>query len=142
MLQGVRQSRVFRFVIVGIANTAFDFGVLYILVLAGVPYLWANMVSTSAALALSFALNRSYTFEASGKVWPQVLKFLMFTIFGLWVLQPLVMHLVFLVTPGSPENFLPLAFAKACATVVSMTWNFLTYDRFVFKPPRRHVNGS
>ncbi|MFC7764908.1 GtrA family protein [Leucobacter soli] len=55
-----------RFVLVGLANTAIDFGLLFALRALGVPLVPANMISTAVALAFSFFANRSFTFRAAG----------------------------------------------------------------------------
>lgn len=121
-----------RFVLVGLINTAIDFGLLFGLRALELPIVPANMISTSVALAFSFFANRSFTFAASGSpVW-QAVKFLAVTLFGLWVLQPLVLlgGTALLTEPwGSAAALLA---SKIAATVVSMVWNYLLYDRVVF----------
>lgn len=123
-----------RFVLIGLLNTAIDFGLLFGLRAIGLPLVPANMISTGAALAFSFFANRSFTFEAGrGNAVRQAVAFLAVTIFGLWVLQPLVLlggNALLAESWGSS----PALFAsKVAATVVSMVWNYLLYDRVVFR---------
>lgn len=125
-----------RFVAVGIANTAIDFGLLFGLRALGVPLVPANMVSTAVALAFSFFVNRSFTFDAAGAgrraAAMQAAKFLVVTLFGLWVLQPLVLLAGTALLAGAVGDATALFVAKVAATVVSMVWNYLLYDRVVF----------
>ena len=122
-----------RFILVGIANTAIDFFVLFELTALGVELILANMISTSVALTFSFFFNRSFTFRSSGRKTTQILGFLAVTLVGLWVLQPLI--LVFFVPLLTPvfDRELSIIGSKMIATVVSMAWNYLLYDSLVFK---------
>lgn len=122
-----------RFILVGIANTAIDFFVLFGLTALGVELILANMISTSVALTFSFFFNRSFTFRSSGRKTSQILGFLAVTLVGLWVLQPLI--LVFFVPLLTPvfDRELSIIGSKMLATVVSMVWNYLLYDSLVFK---------
>ena len=56
-----------RFVIVGGANTALDFLVLFLFVNLGVDKIVANYISTSVALIFSFFANKSFTFKNTDK---------------------------------------------------------------------------
>lgn len=117
---------------VGVANTAIDFAMLFLLVNIGVSMVWANMISTSIALAFSFFMNRSFTFGASGSVGMQIVKFLGVTLIGLWLLQPLVIAATMSGVVGAVGEEWGLFIGKGCATVVSMLWNYFLYDKFVF----------
>ncbi len=80
-------------------------------------------------------MNRKYTFKSSGQnVKRELLLFITVTLFGLWVLQNIV---IWLLTPalagfGLAENTAVLV-AKLFATAVSLAWNYVMYDRVVFK---------
>ncbi|MDN4484311.1 GtrA family protein [Demequina lignilytica] len=128
------RGRGLRFVAVGIANTAIDFGTLAALTVAGMAPLAANIVSTSVALAFSFVANRTFTFRSSGHPGRQLALFLVVTLAGLWGLQSLVILGVTSALGGSgvPE-YLVLAAAKVAATVASLTWNYMLYARVVFR---------
>ena len=128
-----------RFVLVGVLNTAIDFGALFALTALGLQVVPANMISTALALSFSFLANRSFTFGAAGGggAVGQAVKFLLVTLFGLWVLQPLVLlaGTALLGDPLGPHA--SLLVSKVAATIVSMVWNYLLYDRFVFRSSSR-----
>lgn len=130
-----KHSQKLRFGIVGLGLTVFDFGVLFLLVHGGLNELIANYVSTSISFVLSFFINRTFTFKQTEKgSGQQFSKFIIVTIFGLWVLQPVAMSVV--IQALSDLNIAPsptLLAAKLIATGVSMIWNYLMYSRFVFK---------
>ena len=129
-------SKPLRFILVGIANTALDFVVLLSLTALGVELVIANIISTTAALCLSFFANRTFTFGSTGKKRSQVLRFLLVTLVGLWLLQPVILLVLVppLETIFAPQ--LSIVLAKLVATVVSMTWNYLLYDLLVFTKPK------
>lgn len=127
-----RIARIARFGVVGVANTALDFGILFGLTSLGTPVFLANIVSTSAALALSFVLNRNFTFRSDGARSRQLVLFFVVTLVGLWVLQPLVILGVQALLPMHDQ--ISLLIGKLAATVVSLVWNYVLYARFVFPP--------
>jgi putative flippase GtrA len=123
-----------RFVIVGGLNTVIDFGILFTLVALGLPAIASNFVSTSVAMVFSFFVNKSYTFKDNKKsTGKHVVYFLVITIFGLWVIQPVIIESVtLLLQPLLKTGFLVLFIGKGLATVASLTWNYLMYRKFVF----------
>lgn len=122
-----------RFLLVGGANTAIDFGVLFLLTAVGLGVWPANTLSTSVALIFSFFANRTFTFRADGRNRTQIFWFLVVTLFGLWVLQPLVILGVTAVVPHTLANdALSLFIAKVVATCVTLVWNFVLYKKLVF----------
>jgi Predicted membrane protein len=124
-------------VLVGIANTAIDFLVLWLLTISGVPLIPANLVSTTAGLTFSFLVNRRFTFDFRGPkpAWRQVLEYAVITLAGLWLIQPPIIVVVrdwlagfgIASTPG-------ILIGKALATVVTLVWNFTLYRAVVFRP--------
>ena len=132
-----KSTKPLRFIIVGIANTAIDFIVLLSLTAVGLPLVVANFISTSVALTFSFFANRSFTFGSTGKKRSQALRFLLVTLVGLWVLQPIVLVLAVPVLEGMLAREASIVVAKLIATVVSMVWNYLLYDSLVFRKPQR-----
>jgi len=124
-----------KFILVGAANTTIDFGVLFLLKTLGLPAVPANILSTSCAFCFSFFANKKYTFKShkTENLKRELLLFIVITLFGLWVLQTIVIKLfVFLLAGTSlPEN-VTLFIAKIVATVVSLTWNYIMYSRVVF----------
>jgi putative flippase GtrA len=124
-----------RFGIVGVANTALDFIILFLLVGLGLDKIPANYISTSIAFIFSFFVNKSFTFKSKGGNIPkQFLVFLGITMVGLWIIQPLIILGVgaLLAGTGWSEGVILFA-AKIVATVGSMIWNYLLYSRLVFK---------
>ena len=80
-----------RFVVVGGANTALDFFILFLLTFMGVDKFVANYFSTGIALIFSFFANKSFTFKDTSKsAKKQFALFLIITLIGLWVIQPLI----------------------------------------------------
>lgn len=133
MIKNKRQK--VRFGLVGIINTVIDFSLLFGLTLIGLPTITANILSSSTAFILSFLLNKKVTFKTSGTdLKREIGLFIVVTLFGLWVIQNLVILAVEwgLGTSGlSP--YIILAIAKVLATGVSLIWNYVMYSRFVFK---------
>ena len=134
-----KQSEKIRFAFVGGINTAIDFVVLFILVALGLPTIASNFISTSTALIFSFFANKKYTFRDSNIFNKgRFTAFLAVTLFGLWILQPIIIsffsHL--LVSCQFDKN-ISLFFSKVIATLVTLLWNYLLYRKFVFKKDNR-----
>lgn len=125
----------FRFALVGGFNTALDFGILFGLTALGVDKIPANYVSTSVSFVFSFFANKTFTFKAkSGNAKREFLSFVIVTLIGLWVLQPLVITAASqLLETTSLDDTITLLIAKLIATVVSLIWNYILYSRVVFK---------
>ena len=81
-----------RFTIVGSINTALDFSILFILtMLFNIPKELANFISTSVSFLFSFFANKKYTFKSTSKnLKKQFLLFTVVTLFGLWVVQTII----------------------------------------------------
>lgn len=124
-----------RFAVVGGANTAIDFGVLFGLVFFGVDKLVANFISTGIAFVFSFFVNRSFTFKStSGNTKKQFGLFLVITLFGLWVIQPVIIGGVSLLLNGmNLSSGFVLLIGKLIATIATLVWNYLLYKKFVFR---------
>ena len=131
------ESQKIRFILVGGINTAIDFGLLFLLKALGLPTVPANIISTTAAFCFSFFANKKYTFKSSNtNIAREITLFVAVTLFGLWVLQTLVIQLVvpFVAPIGWPSD-VNVLIAKLCATVVTLIWNYLMYSRVVFNAP-------
>lgn len=128
-------SKKIRFVAVGGANTLIDFGILFLLKFLGVPVIAANIISTTTAFCFSFFANKKFTFKTTGNnIKKEIVLFTIVTLFGLWVLQTIVIKLVSipLEKAGLPSD-LVLLIAKLLAVVVSLIWNYTLYSKVVFK---------
>lgn len=124
-----------RFAIVGCLNTIIDFGVLFILVGLGVPIIVGNFISTSSALIFSFFANKKFTFRNKEKMSKkQLTYFLVITLFGLWVIQPIIITITsILLKSWLSDVRILLVIEKLLATCVTLVWNYLLYRKFVFK---------
>ena len=124
-----------RFVIVGGANTALDFILLFLFTGLGVDKIVANYFSTGISLIFSFFANKSFTFKhKTGNAKKQFTLFLIITIIGLWVIQPIVIWFsTSALAPYITSEPINLFIAKLIATVASLIWNYLLYSRLVFK---------
>jgi putative flippase GtrA len=122
-----------RFGLVGIVNSLVDLVLYTALSLLGIGAVPANLVSTTAGTACSFLLNRGFTFRAgAGRLRVQLAYFVLVNIVGLWVLHPLVIAAVTAALPAA-SPLLGAAVPKAAAIAVGLGWNFLLYNRVVFR---------
>ena len=124
-----------RFGIVGGANTALDFGLLFVFKFIGIPVEIANIMSTGLAFIFSFFANKKYTFKTTNtNVIREMLLFVIITLTGLWGLQTLIITLTHNpLTQLMGNTDVALLVAKLLATVASLTWNYLFYSKLVFK---------
>ena len=124
-----------RFGIVGGANTALDFGLLFVFKFIGIPIEIANIMSTGLAFIFSFFANKKYTFKTTNtNVIREMILFVIITLTGLWGLQTLIIALTHNpLTQLMGNTDVALLVAKLLATVASLTWNYLFYSKLVFK---------
>lgn len=133
----MQQYKKLRFILVGLLNTAIDFGIFNILLLVfTVQPVAASIVSTTVAMIVSFLLNRSFVFKRGGKFdGREALQFFAVTIVGLWVVQSLVISQVsgFLhAMLFTSQVWASDDMAKVVAIGASTVWNYLWYSRLVF----------
>ena len=133
------RNKVLRFLLVGVFNTGLDLGLLMLLLNWGIHIWIANAVSTGIALTVSFFLNKKFTFSNTGNAARQGVLFLVITLVGLWILQPAAMSVVMHFGESTVPDPWLLFLAKGVATALSMTWNFLLYNKVVFRAER---NGA
>lgn len=124
-----------RFGVVGGANTALDFGILFTLVFFGFDRIASNYISTTIAFVFSFFVNRSFTFKSkTGNTKKQFGLFLVITLFGLWVIQPIIITgVAWMISNLGIPNSIVLFIGKLLATVVTLVWNYVLYAKYVFK---------
>lgn len=135
-----RLVKLIRFAIVGGFNTALDFVLLFLFVYAAhLNEYVGNILSTGICLVISFVLNRTWTFRSNGNQRRQFVAFLLVTLVGLWGLQTGVIYVIVEALSTWLEGPTLLLVAKLVATVASLIWNFVLYDRLVF---RDQVSGS
>ena len=108
---------------------------MFLFVALGLNSIGANYLSTGIAFIFSFFANKSFTFRSKGgNVRKQFLLFIVVTIFGLWVIQPVVILGVTAALASFSLNESAVLFvAKLIATLASLVWNYLFYSKLVFK---------
>ncbi len=119
--------RAVKFGLVGVANTALDLGIFSALTFgANFPPSLANVVSYSSGIALSFWINRSWTFRdrAARKRSSQLAVFIAGNLAGLAISTAVVALLLKYTGP------LP---AKIISIGASFLWNFGFSNRIVFR---------
>lgn len=130
-------SKQFKFAAVGALNTTIDFLIFILLAAFGMMPIFANIISTSCGMVCSFILNRSFVFgPSSAKAHHEILKFLLITLSGLWIIQSAVifssntlLNSLFSIDSGIIMNTI----SKILATGVSLVWNYYWYKNYVFK---------
>jgi putative flippase GtrA len=124
--------RALKFGAVGIANTLLDVAIFSILtLLLRTPAVAANIVSYSAGIGLSFALNRTWTFgdRQRRRTWIQLALFFAGNLLGLALSTTVVAILV--------KAWGPI-FAKAGSLAITFAWNYLFSNLIVFRSGRSH----
>lgn len=137
VIQKLLSLQKIRFGMVGMINMLIDTSFYTLLVYASVGVIVANYVSTTVAVVAGHFLHRRLTFRASAaNPYKSLTQFMLVTLFGLWVLQPIVIYCVHhaveqyhLVIPG----LLVIVVPKLCAIGLVMFWNYYWYSRVVFK---------
>ena len=124
-----------RFGLVGGANTALDFGLLFAFTFIGIPVAVANIMSTGLSFVFSFFANKKYTFKTTDtNVAREMILFVIVTLTGLWVLQTIIIAVLHDPLSAIIKNIdIALLVAKLLATVASLTWNYIFYSKLVFK---------
>lgn len=136
--KGILQHEKIRFVLVGCINTSVDFGLLFVLVnLILMPAIFANIISTTVALCVSYLLNKKAVFGADATNAKQIVLFVVVTLAGLWILQGGIIALLAPVLQPVAGDSGGLLGAKLIATLFSLTWNYLWYSRVVFRKDGR-----
>ncbi len=126
-----------KFLVVGLLNTGIDFGLFFIFTsVFTMHFFFANLLSTGAALIVSFILNAQLTFN-NRMTRANVSLFLIVTLTGLWLLQPIIIAaaqpiISFILQPAQNSVFI-LLLAKAVATTATLVWNYFLYKNIVFR---------
>lgn len=121
-----------RFCAVGLGNTAVDFSAFYLLMLGGLPYLVAQVLSYSAGVANSFILNRKWTFRMRRKAnVMEVVKFVIVNGLSLLVASGLLFIL-------RDTHHLDLWLSKLIATGGGLIVNFMGSRLWVFTESPRY----
>lgn len=154
----MENRRPFIFLGVGLLNTLLDF-LFYSLLVYLFPSndaIWGiGLISGTFALLCAFTTHKLITWRDHPASKTTLIKFLLVTGFGLWVIRPLL--LVWFVTfdglygllHGFASLFAPIPYtfiestgAFAMMVVIVMTYNYFAYDKIVFKKITDTGRGS
>lgn len=124
---GGRGETILRFATVGAVTTLLDLGIFSTLIAAGALPAVANVFSYSCGIAVSYLLNRSWTFGVGGS-YAQAVRFVLTTLTGL-LISTIVVALLSLV--------LPALHAKMLSILPVFAWNYLAASTWVFNEARR-----
>ena len=129
-----------RFAIIGLMNTALDFGVLNVLIAVtgvrgGFILVLLNSISFTVATTNSYFWNKYWTFKDKDAVRAvEIGQFLTVSIIGLGINSGVVYAVSTFIDPLfglSPTVWINVA--KVAATGFSLIWNFIGYKFIVFK---------
>ncbi len=137
--------RFLKFALVGLTGTAVDFGLLNLLRLGvGLPLVWAQGISFTAAVINNFLWNRLWTYpesRASGATW-QLIQFFIINIVGITFRTPFISWLdqiIFNLLDNWDMN-LPIEnyvlsqnLALAVSIAIIMLWNYFANRYWTFK---------
>ncbi len=128
-----------KFVLVGVLNTAIDFGIINLLIsltgiTQGIGIFFMAGISFSVATTNSYFWNRDFTFGSKKKAAKSFPIFFTVTLIGLLVNASVVYVLSTFVLPQfiASANLRP-NIAKVVATAITLFWNFAGYKLIVFK---------
>ena len=136
---GNEAGRFIRFLLVGAAGTALDFGALTLLKLAGLPTLPANTLSFSLGVANNFYWNRRWTFgDLHREDWTrQLAQFALVSGIGLALNNAIVLLLEGAFAGWLGDwAYLP---AKTIATGLVVFWNFSANRLWTFRPVAEEI---
>jgi putative flippase GtrA len=128
---------------IGVFNTLFDLALYVVADNLTHSIVISNVLATSAALIGSYFLNSRLTFKSKKWTFKGFALFVVVTIFGLWFLQT---GIIYALTPllhhipehiwrkaGGFEHTFKIVVPKLLATAVTFIWNFLWYNKVIFK---------
>lgn len=139
-----------KFVVVGFANTAIDFGVLNILSMltqktSGFLLGGVNLPGFIIAAVHSYFWNKFWVFRKPGEPrqkpdYSDFFTFLLVIVIGVFVNGGIVVGVTTYIEPQfglTPERWLNIA--KVAATAITLIWNFVGFKLFVFKAKKEEV---
>jgi putative flippase GtrA len=126
-----------RFGLVGTLNTGIDIALYVLLLFLTGSVLLANTISTGTALTVSLFLNKQFTFRVMHLSAWQLAVFVVGTLIGLWVLQPLIILFSHPILEDllrlDGKNELIILSAKIIAIAFTVMWNYVLYKYVVFR---------
>jgi len=137
-----------KYVVVGLANTAVDFGILNLLmwstkIYEGKTIILLNSIAFLGAVIHSYFWNKLWTFKTKEKVnvASQFLQFLIISLIGVLINSGIVYMIITWIKPMAGVEIWA-NIAKVIATVVSLVWNFIGYKLIVFKEKSGKQSGN
>lgn len=140
------KHKLITFGLIGIINTMVDISLFFMLHSQLLwPVIIANFVSTSAALMISFMLNSQFTFQSHDHKSRRLSRYLIVTLAGLWLLQPLLISVliglqnvtnyvsIIHALTGAPSSTLAILIPKVISLSATMAWNYTLYTKYVFR---------
>ncbi len=124
--------RLARFAGIGVINTLLDFA-LFALLVRPLGIVVAQIVASGISIAVSFVLNARFVFRAEELTWGAAARFFGTNLVNLWLLQPVViLGIAALIGHTVRSDYAVELLAKLGSVAVSMTINFLVYDRYIW----------
>jgi putative flippase GtrA len=138
LTDSVERKRFLRFAFVGVVGAIVDFGVFNLLTsLFGLPGVWAQVISFSAAVVSNFLWNRYWTYpdSRSKPVSQQIVQFVVVSVIGLGIrtllfawLEPYLISFFYDLIASMHSNMSPVGLGYnttlAIGVGVVMLWNF------------------
>jgi len=128
---------------IGVFNTLFDIVIYTVILDINHSIVIANVVSTSLALIGSYFLNSRLTFKNKHWTKRNFALFVVVTLFGLWVLQTIIIYLITHFLDGvTPSNWRAFGYfshvaqqvlPKLLATGITFVWNYEWYSKVIFR---------
>jgi putative flippase GtrA len=128
-LASAQHQQKLRFVLVGLANTAFGYGLFALLVIivgSRVPYLISLLVAHVAGVLEAFILHRWLTFRVQGRVLGDLLRF--------WSVYLVALGVNLVLLPLLVEvGDLPVLLAQAIVLLLTALGSYVGHHRFSFR---------
>lgn len=133
-MQQIKDSRLLRYAISGLSAFLADYGsFLFLYYLLHLPILVSNSLSFIISLAISFGLNRNWTFKDSTtfvfKAHQQILMFVLLSFINFLLSNSLIYLL-------NVRAHLTAAVAKLVVICCIALWNYVIYQQLIFKKKR------
>jgi putative flippase GtrA len=140
------------FSLIGLLNTLFDITLYTFLRFIGQSVIASNIISVSAALIGSYLLNSQLTFKSRKWTFRSFAGFIIVTLIGLWVIQTGAIYVISAIIKqlpeyywhifGKPEPIIKIFLPKLLATAVSFVWNYIWYNKVIFRDRANQTNAA
>lgn len=116
----------FRFCVVGVANTSFNYLIFYLcLVKLKLPLLFAGALGFAAAIGPAYLLNRAWSFKSDAPLASGLAKYLAINLFTLTVHLSIQWFVTLMLN-------IPAIWSQAFGIAVTTLLNFFLVRRFIF----------